>query len=197
MRYAPRVVVRTGVRASGIAVRGSRLAGWDAGVAARSGPRHGAAVAARMCARSEAVELEVLGAEGGEARVPPRPLRLSLLELLGKLVRRDQPAAPRRRARHNHRFRTFVACGPYSYTSTNDVTFTFRMSLCGYRFLFTSLTMRNVLCYGKIISRIDCTMSKVVPSDSRHSAALARSTAGRAAAPWSFAYDPACSLVID
>ncbi|XP_050349752.1 probable phospholipid-transporting ATPase IM isoform X2 [Nymphalis io] len=63
-----------------------------------------------MCARSEAVELEVLGAEGGEARVPPRPLRLSLLELLGKLVRRDQPTAPRRRTRHNHRFRTFVAC---------------------------------------------------------------------------------------
>lgn len=75
--------------------------------------RHGAAVAARMCARSEAVELEVLGAEGGEARVPPRPLRLSLLELLGKLVRRDQPAQPHRRARHNHRFRTFVSCGPY------------------------------------------------------------------------------------
>ncbi|XP_047532183.1 probable phospholipid-transporting ATPase IM isoform X2 [Vanessa atalanta] len=63
-----------------------------------------------MCARSEAVELEVLGAEGGEARVPPRPLRLSLLELLGKLVRRDQPTAPRRRTRHNHRFRTFVSC---------------------------------------------------------------------------------------
>ncbi|XP_037292420.1 probable phospholipid-transporting ATPase IM isoform X2 [Manduca sexta] len=63
-----------------------------------------------MCARSEAVELEVLGAEGGEARVPPRPLRLSLLELLGKLVRRDQPAPPHRRARHNHRFRTFVSC---------------------------------------------------------------------------------------
>ncbi|XP_045501299.1 probable phospholipid-transporting ATPase IM isoform X2 [Colias croceus] len=63
-----------------------------------------------MCARSEAVELEVLGAEGGEARLPPRPLRLSLLELLGKLVRRDQPSAPRRRTRHNHRFRTFVSC---------------------------------------------------------------------------------------
>nr|XP_032514833.1 probable phospholipid-transporting ATPase IM isoform X1 [Danaus plexippus plexippus] len=62
-----------------------------------------------MCARSEAVELEVLGAEG-ELRLPPRPLRLSLLELFGKLVRRDQPAAPRRRNRHNHRFRTFVAC---------------------------------------------------------------------------------------
>ncbi|CAG9566195.1 unnamed protein product [Danaus chrysippus] len=62
-----------------------------------------------MCARSEAVELEVLGAEG-EIRLPPRPLRLSLLELFGKLVRRDQPAAPRRRNRHNHRFRTFVAC---------------------------------------------------------------------------------------
>lgn len=82
------------------------------GVAGRSGARHGAAVAARMCARSEAVELEVLGAEG-EARVPPRPLRLSLLELLGKLVRRDQPAPPTRRARHNHRFRTFVPCGLY------------------------------------------------------------------------------------
>ncbi|CAH1637369.1 unnamed protein product [Spodoptera littoralis] len=63
-----------------------------------------------MCARSEAVELEVLGAEGGEPRVPPRPLRLSLLELLGKLVRRDQPAPSHRRARHNHRFRTFVSC---------------------------------------------------------------------------------------
>lgn len=81
------------------------------GVAARSGARHGAAVAARMCARSEAVELEVLGAEG-EARVPPRPLRLSLLELLGKLVRRE-PAQPNRRAKHNHRFRTFVSCGRY------------------------------------------------------------------------------------
>ncbi|XP_012548814.1 probable phospholipid-transporting ATPase IM [Bombyx mori] len=63
-----------------------------------------------MCARSEAVELEVLGAEGSEARVPPRPLRLSLLELLGKLVRRDQPAPSHRRAKHNHRFRTFVSC---------------------------------------------------------------------------------------
>ncbi|XP_075979890.1 ATPase phospholipid transporting 8B isoform X1 [Anticarsia gemmatalis] len=63
-----------------------------------------------MCARSEAVELEVLGADGGEPRVPPRPLRLSLLELLGKLVRRDQPAPSHRRARHNHRFRTFVSC---------------------------------------------------------------------------------------
>ncbi|XP_045484155.1 probable phospholipid-transporting ATPase IM isoform X2 [Pieris rapae] len=62
-----------------------------------------------MCARSEAVELEVLGAEGGEPRLPPRPLRFSLLELLGKLVRRDQPA-PRRRTKHNHRFRTFVVC---------------------------------------------------------------------------------------
>ncbi|XP_073960226.1 probable phospholipid-transporting ATPase IM [Choristoneura fumiferana] len=63
-----------------------------------------------MCARSEAVELEVLGAgaDGGEAR-PPRPLRLSLLDLLGKLVRRE-PAQPRRRTRHNHRFRTFVSC---------------------------------------------------------------------------------------
>ncbi|XP_063383163.1 probable phospholipid-transporting ATPase IM [Cydia fagiglandana] len=60
-----------------------------------------------MCARSEAVELEVLGAEG-EPR-PPRPLRLSLLELLGKLVRRE-PAPPHRRNRHNHRFRTFVSC---------------------------------------------------------------------------------------
>uniref|UniRef100_A0A2H1VZX1 SFRICE_023716 n=1 Tax=Spodoptera frugiperda TaxID=7108 RepID=A0A2H1VZX1_SPOFR len=83
--------------------------GPAAGVAARSA-RHGAAVTARMCARSEAVELEVLGAEGGEPRVPPRPLRLSLLELLGKLVRRDQPAPSHRRARHNHRFRTFVSC---------------------------------------------------------------------------------------
>ncbi|XP_026741089.1 probable phospholipid-transporting ATPase IM isoform X3 [Trichoplusia ni] len=63
-----------------------------------------------MCARSEAVELEVLGADGGEPRVPPRPLRLSLLELLGKLVRRDQPAPSHRRTRHNHRFRTFVSC---------------------------------------------------------------------------------------
>ncbi|KAI8434168.1 hypothetical protein MSG28_012286 [Choristoneura fumiferana] len=72
------------------------------------GGRHGAV--ARMCARSEAVELEVLGAgaDGGEAR-PPRPLRLSLLDLLGKLVRRE-PAQPRRRTRHNHRFRTFVSC---------------------------------------------------------------------------------------
>ncbi|XP_013140301.1 PREDICTED: phospholipid-transporting ATPase ID, partial [Papilio polytes] len=60
-----------------------------------------------MCARSDAVELEVLGAEGGE-RVPPRPLRRSLLGLLGKLVRREQPAP--RRNRHNHRFRTFVSC---------------------------------------------------------------------------------------
>lgn len=64
----------------------------------------------------EAVELEVLGAEG-EPRAPPRPLRLSLLELLGKLVRRDQPAAVSRRSRHNHRFRTFVACGQ-SLTTT-------------------------------------------------------------------------------
>lgn len=86
------------------------IAGPGVAVAGRSGTRHGAAVAARMCARSEAVELEVLGAEG-EARVPPRPLRRSLLELLGKLVRRDQPAPPARRARHNHRFRTFVSCG--------------------------------------------------------------------------------------
>ncbi|XP_041980872.1 probable phospholipid-transporting ATPase IM isoform X2 [Aricia agestis] len=63
-----------------------------------------------MCARSEAVELEVLGEGEGAPRPPraPRPLRLSLLELLGKLVRRDQP--PPRRTRHNHRFRTFVAC---------------------------------------------------------------------------------------
>ncbi|XP_013169831.1 PREDICTED: probable phospholipid-transporting ATPase IM isoform X2 [Papilio xuthus] len=60
-----------------------------------------------MCARSDAVELEVLGAEGGE-RVPPRPLRRSLLGLLGKLVRREQPVP--RRNRHNHRFRTFVSC---------------------------------------------------------------------------------------
>ena len=75
-----------------------------------------------MCARSEAVELEVLGAEG-EARAPPRPLRLSLLELLGKLIR-DQPAAPRRRTRHNHRFRTFVSCGPYSVDFHNIYTYT-------------------------------------------------------------------------
>ncbi|XP_068622794.1 probable phospholipid-transporting ATPase IM isoform X2 [Battus philenor] len=60
-----------------------------------------------MCARSDAVELEVLGADGGE-RVPTRPLRRSLLGLLGKLVRRDQTAP--RRNRHNHRFRTFVSC---------------------------------------------------------------------------------------
>lgn len=66
--------------------------------------------AAVMNPRSEAVELEVLGGEG-EPRAAPRPLRLSLLELIGKLVRRDQPAAVNRRARHNHRFRTFVACG--------------------------------------------------------------------------------------
>ncbi|XP_052752324.1 probable phospholipid-transporting ATPase IM isoform X2 [Galleria mellonella] len=73
-----------------------------------------------MCARSEAVELEVLGAEGGEARVPPRPLRLSLLELLGKLVRRDQPAQPHRRTRHNHRFRTFVSCENERRIKAND-----------------------------------------------------------------------------
>lgn len=81
----------------------------DRGGVARGAGRHGAV--ARMCARSEAVELEVLGAgaDGGDAR-PPRPLRLSLLELLGKLVRRE-PAQPRRRTRHNHRFRTFVSCG--------------------------------------------------------------------------------------
>ncbi|XP_050676158.1 probable phospholipid-transporting ATPase IM isoform X4 [Leptidea sinapis] len=60
-----------------------------------------------MCTRPEAVELEELGAE--EPHYPPRALRLSLLELLGKLVRRE-PAAPRRRHRHSHRFRTFVAC---------------------------------------------------------------------------------------
>ncbi|XP_048484790.1 probable phospholipid-transporting ATPase IM isoform X4 [Plutella xylostella] len=68
----------------------------------------GAAAVARMCARSEAVELEVLGAEGGGAR----PLRRSLLGLLGKLVRRDPPPPPppARRPTHNHRFRTFVAC---------------------------------------------------------------------------------------
>ncbi|CAK1581121.1 unnamed protein product [Parnassius mnemosyne] len=62
-----------------------------------------------MCARSDAVELEVLGADGGEARVQPRPLRRSLLGLLGKIVKRDQPP-PRPRNRHNHRFRTFVPC---------------------------------------------------------------------------------------
>ncbi|XP_059056149.1 phospholipid-transporting ATPase ID [Achroia grisella] len=73
-----------------------------------------------MCARSEAVELEVLGAEGGEARVPPRPLRLSLLELLGKLVRREQPAQPHRRTRHNHRFRTFVSCENERRIKAND-----------------------------------------------------------------------------
>ncbi|XP_049871998.1 probable phospholipid-transporting ATPase IM isoform X1 [Pectinophora gossypiella] len=60
-----------------------------------------------MSARSDAVELEVLGADG--ERPPPRPLRLSLLELLGKLVRRPQPAPPPPPQRHNHRFRTFVS----------------------------------------------------------------------------------------
>ncbi|GBP31597.1 hypothetical protein EVAR_78177_1 [Eumeta japonica] len=78
----------------------------------RDGAVAGATVAARMCARSEVVELEVLGAEGGEARPAARRLRLSLLDLLGKLVRRDQPQPshqPNRR-KHNHRFRTFVSC---------------------------------------------------------------------------------------
>lgn len=83
-----------------------------------AGARHGARVAARMCARSEAVELEVLGPEGaGEPRAPPRPLRLSLLDLLSKLVRRPQPTAPHHtRAKHNHRFRTFVSCGLYRWS---------------------------------------------------------------------------------
>lgn len=74
------------------------------------------------------MELEVLGADG-EAR-PPRPLRLSLLELLGKLVRRDQPNPPQphppqRKPKHNHRFRTFVSCGTYrlfTFVISNSIT---------------------------------------------------------------------------
>lgn len=79
-----------------------------------------------MCARSEAVELEVLGAEG-EARAP-RPLRLSLLELLGKLVRRDQPAPqPQRRNKHNHRFRSFVSCGLYHFMTYPPPSLNYRL----------------------------------------------------------------------
>lgn len=116
------------------------------GVAARSGARHGAAVAARMCARSEAVELEVLGAEGSEARVPPRPLRLSLLELLGKLVRRDQPAQPNRRAKHNHRFRTFVSCGRYLSILRTPSLSTATSKICFARFQWNDLRRIQMLC---------------------------------------------------
>lgn len=109
-----RARVRARVTSGACGVLGpERARGPAGGVAGGVGARHGAAVAARMCARSEAVELEVLGADGGEVRPPPRPLRLSFLELLGKLVRRDQPAPSHRRNRHNHRFRTFVSCGRY------------------------------------------------------------------------------------